>query len=302
MARLGAWVQASRPLAHVNIAGPLIYGQALAYAAHGTFRWKLAGLVALFGIADQLFIVFANDAADFRSDAENRTFGRFSGGSRVIPEGKLTPMDLAKASMLALLAMGAIAAYLALREGRAFMVVIAAIAAHLLWMYSFPPFRLSYRGHGELLQALGLGVVLPIAGFYAQASTFGGLSPLLLLPAFLLGYAGNVTTALPDTPSDALTGKRSFPVRSGEVAARRTSLALLVAAAILTPLAAPGIPPWAAGAVALAAIGVVASNVGLVSKASAVERELCERFVVRNAAATQVLLLGWTAALVLTAR
>jgi 1,4-dihydroxy-2-naphthoate octaprenyltransferase len=298
MERLAAWVQASRPLAQINIAGPLIYGQSLAYAAHGTFRWKIAGLVALFGIADQLFIVFANDAVDYPSDAVNRTFGRFSGGSRVIPEGKLGPMDLARASLIALVVMGGVSAYLALREQRAFMVVIAAVAAHLFWMYSFPPFRLSYRGQGEILQATGLGVVLPIAGFYAQSSTFTGLSPLLLVPAFLVGYAGNVTTALPDTPSDAATGKRSFPVRNGEPAAQRTSLALLFAAAILTPIAAPGIPTWSAVGIAVTVLAFLAPNLGLVSKANATNRSLCERFVVRNGAATQVLLLGWSASLV----
>src|SRR5882724_8049257 len=152
MARLGAWVQASRPLLQIRVAAPLAYGQALAFAANGTFRWDLFLAALLFGLLDQLFIVYANDVADDASDRYNTTYNRYSGGSRVIAEGKLGPVELAGAATVALLAMAAVCAHLVFHEHRVFMVVIAAIAAHLLWMYSFPPFRLSYRGGGELLQ------------------------------------------------------------------------------------------------------------------------------------------------------
>lgn len=292
-----AWVQAARPLAQVNIALPLLYGQALAFATHGTFRWKLFLCVHLFGLLDHLVIVFANDAADWQSDVRNATFNRFSGGSRVVPEGKLTPFALAQAALVTALAMGTLSAYLVFYEGRAFMVVIAAIALHLLWMYSFPPFRLSYRGHGEILQGLGLGVLLPVAGHYVQANTLDGLSIAGLLPAFLLGYAGNVVTALPDTPSDRATGKRSFPVRRGERAARRTAVALVIAAGVATPLAVPGSSKlgWAFTLILL--LGVLAPSFRRLSSADSDHHEECERFVLWTGGAIQAALLAWTLAL-----
>jgi 1,4-dihydroxy-2-naphthoate octaprenyltransferase len=298
MARLGAWVQASRPLAQINVAAPLIYGQALAYAAHGAFRWKLALLLHLFGLLDHLFIVYSNDIADFPSDASNTTFNRYSGGSRVIARGLLRPMDLAVAATLALLAMGAVAGYLVFSEQRVWMVVMAAMAAHLLWMYSFPPFRLSYRGQGEVLQGLGLGVLLPVMGYYVQVGTLAGFSPSTVLPAFLLGYAGNLTTALPDAPSDAATGKRTYAVRRGERAARRASLVVLAVAALATPLAVPGVSGVAIAAIVAAAAVILRGNLRLVATADATEHSLCERFVTTNGAAITVLLGGWTLALV----
>jgi 1,4-dihydroxy-2-naphthoate polyprenyltransferase len=298
MARLRAWIQASRPLAQINVAVPLIYGQALAYAASGVFRWKIAGLVALFGVFDQLFIVYANDVADFASDAHNATFNRYSGGSRVVPEGKLTPLDLARAATLAFLGMAAVSAYTVFHEQRPFMVVLAAIAAHLLWVYSFSPFRLSYRGQGEILQGIGLGIVLPIVGYYAQMGNLDGLRPVTLLPGFLLGYAGNVTTALPDAPSDAATGKRSYPVRRGEHAARRASLVVIAAAALATPLAAPqgGVLAWLAAAGLAGA--VLSRNLPLLADADAKDGSRCERFVTNNGMAITGVLAVWIVGLI----
>lgn len=297
MARLRDWVQASRPLALVLFAPPLLYGQALAYAAHGAFRWKLFGLVHLFGVLDQLLVVFANDAADWQTDTQNRTFNRFSGGSRVVPEGKLTPFALAQGALLALLAMGTTSAYLVFHEGRAWMVVLAAIAAHLLWVHGFPPFRLSYRGRGEILQGIGLGLLLPVVGFYVQANTLEGLKAATLLPAFLLGYAGNVTTALPDTPSDRESGKRTFSVRRGERAARRTSVALITVATLATPLAASraSIIGWAV--TGLAAGVILSRSFRLIPTADATRKDECERFVSSNLAATLAVISGWAVAL-----
>jgi 1,4-dihydroxy-2-naphthoate octaprenyltransferase len=299
MTRLGAWVQASRPLAQISVGAPLVYGQALAFAAYGTFTWRLCVAAHLFGLFDQLFVVYANDVADYPSDVHNTTHGRYSGGSRVIPEGKLSQLALAKAATLALFAMAAVCVHLVFREQRAFMVVIAAIAAHLIWMYSFPPFRLSYRGHGEVLQGVGLGVLLPVAGFYVQAGTLTGLRPVTLLPGFLLGFAANVLAALADAPSDAASGKRTMPVRRGERATRRIGLFVIAAAVLATPLAAPsaGILAWGL-AIAVAAAALIRAA-RLSPDAESIDRARCERFTGRALAAITVAIFSWSAALVL---
>jgi 1,4-dihydroxy-2-naphthoate octaprenyltransferase len=300
MARLGAWVQASRPLSQISVALPLAYGQALAFSAYGAFSWKLFAAVHLFGLMDQLFVVYTNDVADYASDLHNTTYSRFSGSSRVLAEGKLTQLDLARAATLALFGMAAASAYLVFREHRAFMVVIAAIAAHLMWVYSFPPFRLSYRGHGELLQGVGLGVLLPVAGFYAQAGTLTGLSPSTLAPGFLLGYAGNVVAALADAPSDAASSKRTLPVRRGEPRARRTALVAMGAAVLATPVAAPlaGVPAWV---LVIAVAGAALARAARLGKdADAVNRAACEQFTGAALSLIALLTLSWTLALFTT--
>ena len=297
MARLGAWVQASRPLSQIAVALPLAYGQALAFATYRAFTWKLFAVVHLFGLMDQLFIVYTNDVADYGSDLHNTTYSRYSGGSRVLAEGKLTQLDLARAATLALLGMAAASAYLVFREHRAFMVVIAAIAAHLMWVHSFPPFRLSYRGYGEALPGVGLGVLLPVAGFYAQAGTLTGLSLQTLLPGFLLGYAANVAVSLADAPSDAASGKRTLPVRRGEPAARRTGLATIAVAVLATPVATPraGVVAWVL--VVAAAGGALLRAARLAKGADSVNRAACERFTGAALGAITIVIAGWTLSL-----
>ena len=71
-----AWIQAARPLAQLNIALPLLFGQALAFAALGRFSLGWMYLAGLFGLLVQLVIVFVNDFADRETDRP--TAGRVS--------------------------------------------------------------------------------------------------------------------------------------------------------------------------------------------------------------------------------
>jgi 1,4-dihydroxy-2-naphthoate polyprenyltransferase len=296
---LSAWIQAARPLAHANIAPPLLYGQALAYATYGTFAWHLLLAAQLFGLFDHLFIVFANDAADWQADRENTTFNRFSGGSRVTVEGKLTPGALAAASMLALGCMAAVSVYLVFGALRPFMLVACSLAAGLLWAYSFPPLRLSYRGGGEWLQGLGVGILLPVIGFYVQTGTVWPMPTPSLVGGFLLGLAGNVLTALPDTPADERTGKRTLPVRWAEAPARILVLCVTALGALGLALGAEQ-APWALR-IAVVALPLVPLTLAapLLRTADASDHARCERFVGLVGSAITVAWLAGAAALAL---
>jgi 1,4-dihydroxy-2-naphthoate polyprenyltransferase len=276
---------------------PLVLGQALAYATCGRFSWGRAGLALLFGVLDQLFIVFANDCADWQGDALNTTHNAYSGGSRVVPEGKLSPDTLARAALLMVLWLGGFSAYVTVRLELMWMLLLCTISVALLWAYSFPPLRLAYRGQGEILQGLGLGVVLPAVGFYLQCGELSAFPVWACLPAFLLGYAGNITTALPDVPADRAVGKRSFPVRHSQRSARIVSLLLIGIAACSAPLLVPRASAALVAVLIGAPLACLALNVTGLRAADATNRALCLRFVTLNGAAICVTQLGWIVAL-----
>ncbi|MBW2720275.1 MAG: prenyltransferase [Deltaproteobacteria bacterium] len=214
-----SWIQASR---HVNIAMPLVLGQVAAWHVTGRFSglWFVAAL--LWGALDHLFVIFANDFADREADSGRRTM--LSGGSGVIPDGKLLPGQIARAAGAAALLLLIYSCALVL-AGRPWIPVYGLAALLLMWLYSFAPARLSYRGGGELLQGIGVGVGLPSLGYYMQAE--GVFAPdWLIAPAALLGVCGNVLTALPDVDDDARAGKRTWPVRNGIQSARRFASAV----------------------------------------------------------------------------
>ena len=113
MATLRHWVQAARPLAQANLAAPLLLGQAFAYYATGRFDFRVLLALALWGVLDQLFIVFANDVADREHDEGGEAKTLFSGGSGVLPEGKLTASALLRGAFAAYALLGVLSLVLA---------------------------------------------------------------------------------------------------------------------------------------------------------------------------------------------
>ena len=293
---LSSWIQAARPLAQGNIFVPLLLGQGLAYGYCAAFSWKRFALVHLFGVLVHLFIIFANDAADWRGDVMNKTFNVFSGGSRVVPEGKLTPRQLAYAALAMAATLGVFGLVTSFALRLPFMLVLVTFPLSLLWAYSFPPLRLSYRGGGEWLQGLGLGLVLPLIGFYLQCGDFLPSMIKTLIPAVLLGWAGNVVTALPDAPADRQAQKRTYPVRHTQRRARRDALLVIAGAVIATPWVIPRATTATYAVIISAPLALLAAALPLVRSADATRPQECLRFVVLAAAAISVAQVAWAVA------
>lgn len=289
---LSAWLRAVRPLAHANIAPPLVLGQALAFVQGHGFDPAMAALAHGFGAIDHVVIVLTNDLADRDADALNTAPTPFSGGSRVLQRGLLTPAQLTRAALAAsslLVALGVGAIFV----GRPWILPAVLAALALLAAYSLPPLRLSYRGYGEVCQGLGVGLVLPLVGYYAQSGSLSETPWSALAPLVLLGFVSNILTALPDTPADRAAGKATWPVRRGEAAARRDALVLLGVGLLLAAQLSPPLSPSATllAFVPPAALALIALR--YLRRADAAHRDECLRFVVLAAGATTLAQLGW---------
>lgn len=241
-------MQASRLPSQSYIALPLLLGQVLAARGRGG-ALDVGTLVAvqLFGVWDQLFIVYANDWADQETDRRNQTATMFSGGSRVLVEGRITPRALGTAALVCAGGLLGVSGVLAVARGVPLLGVLALAAVGLLWAYSYPPLKLSYRGGGELLQMLGVAGVLPLYGYLAQGGAladFPWALTAMLLPTHL---ACSIATALPDEPSDRGSGKHTLPVRLGGERAAWVIVALNGLTWALAPLglASVGLAPGA---------------------------------------------------------
>lgn len=230
MSHLRAWVRASRLPSQSYIFLPLLLGQGLGLQGHA-LSWSVFVLTHLFGLSLQLFIVYANDVADQETDRANTTATLFSGGSRVLVQGLLRPGQLLAAALAAATLGLVCSGVLWLVHGRWLCPPLAALGLLLLWMYSFPPVRLSYRGGGELLQMVGVGAVLPIYGYHAQSGAVAGFPWSLLLALLPSHLACALATTLPDEPSDRSSRKRTAAVLLGPRATRTAIVALDLAAA-----------------------------------------------------------------------
>ena len=238
---LRAFVRAARPLAHGMLALPLLWGQAVALLVSGRFDWHAFAAIHLFGVCCQVYILYLNDYADEAVDREaDGTW--LSGGSRVIPEGALSAAQLFGAAFVALAGMALVSLACAVALGRPWMLALCVLAAAAGWTYSLAPLKSSYRGNGELHQALSCGVLLPLTAFYVQCGSLERFPWLLLIPLGLIFHVGNLVTALPDVAADRRAGKLTFPVRHGEARTVRVVASLLVVAYLAAVLLGR---PWA---------------------------------------------------------
>lgn len=228
-----SWLKAARIPSQTYIFLPLLFGEAVALHQGHSFNVLTFLIVHLFGLSIQLYIVFANDYADQETDRHNVTFTPFSGGSRVLVDGDLRPVQVLRGASLMALASIAFGVMATLRSGSAIPTLLAGAGILLLWMYSYPPVRLSYRGGGELLQTIGVGIVLPLMGYSAftgSITQFPWTDLMAVLPTQLACAIG---TAVPDEPSDKEDSKRTLPVILGPLAARSAVVALHAISALL---------------------------------------------------------------------
>ncbi len=245
MSAIALWLQASRLPSQTYIFFPLLLGQAAAYAYSGVFSWRLFAVVQLFGLFIQLYIVYANDYADRDADALNTTYNTFSGGSRVlVTEGGLSASQMVQAIRLMVVLNAAIGVYLTVYHDRPWSLALVVLSLGLLWAYSYPPIKLSYRGGGELLQMVGVAGVLPLFGYYVQAGSLQAFPWALLLLLFPTHLACAISTSLPDYPADKASGKKTSAVRFSPKTARRWVMGLQLLSIVFLHVTAVVSFPW----------------------------------------------------------
>ena len=251
-----AWLRALRPLAQLNVAPPIVAGAALLSVPGHALEPRGLAVALGFGLLAHAFIVLANDAGDAEADAVAGRRTLVSGGSGVIPEGLLSRGAVARAAALAAVLLAGYGAAWSVAAGSVLPLVCAGATLVLVWAYGLPPLRRAYADGGAYLQAAGVGVVLPAVGALGQGIVPPGSNPAAFVPLVLLGWAGNVATAIPDRAGDGAAGKRTLPVRLGEAVARRRVVEVGILAALCSPLAVPRAPTFAHAVLELSAAGV----------------------------------------------
>lgn len=244
---MARWTYAIKPASWPKLLVPLLLGQALGFAAAPVFVWQAFVGALVFTLALGGAIVWLNDWADEKVDRLKRQMFPTGCSPKTIPDGILSARALGMAGG------GASLLTLALAEGAAWYFaqpgfLWGGLACWLLFaLYSLPPVALNYRGGGELLEALGVGLALPWFSAYLQSGAAWHPVYFLLLGHVWLALASALASGLSDEDSDRAGGKRTFTTWLGNRAVRTgvqicTSLAVLLWA--LTPWVLPDVPRW----------------------------------------------------------
>jgi 1,4-dihydroxy-2-naphthoate octaprenyltransferase len=191
----------------------------------GLFGWLVAGVLAIHAGAN-----VANDYFDHRSgaDALNRDFIRpFTGGSRLIQNGWLTPREVLGLAWVCLTAGIAVGLFLTWRVGLP-VLWIGLIGVAGGYFYSAPPLKLVARGLGEPTIGICFGVLPVLGTVYVLTGRFSGASVVLALPLAILVTAILFINEFPDCDADAAAGKRHWVVRLGRERATGVYVTLML--------------------------------------------------------------------------
>lgn len=237
------WWRASRPHSLGTAIAPVLVGGGVALH-DGTAR-PVAFLLALLGVALLLIGVnLTNDYFDFFQGADPP----IGVGARPLQTGLLAPSWFLIGGLIAFGLSGVIGVVLA-RQSPPEVLLVGVAGALLGFFYTAPPFKLGYRGLGEIVVFLLLGPGATLGSYAVIANRFSILPVLAALPIGLVVAALLHANNLRDLAEDARSGKRTLAVRLGPARAIREFQALIwgseaaiVALAILvTPGAALGL-------------------------------------------------------------
>ncbi|MDR5658389.1 prenyltransferase [Serpentinicella sp. ANB-PHB4] len=220
MNKAEAWTKASRIPAQMFIFPSLLLGQIIHFSMHKEFNWLVFVLIHTYGLLMHLFIVYANDYADYETDRQNKTFTPFTGGSRVLIEGYLSKKNILYGAVVMAIMCLFIGVLLSFYIGNAFILLLVIAGILLLYAYSFSPMKISYRGFGELLQMIGVGLVLPLIGYLSQGGNINAFPWTIIIIILPSQLAMAISTSLPDEPSDRLSSKRTSVVILGHYKAK----------------------------------------------------------------------------------
>ncbi|MGD8717425.1 MAG: 1,4-dihydroxy-2-naphthoate octaprenyltransferase [Candidatus Zixiibacteriota bacterium] len=243
------WIVAIRAPFFTAAIAPAVVGVAVAFYEGYAVNWwhaiiALVGLMAIHGGTN-----LANDYFDHRSknDWVNKTPTPFSGGSRVIQQGALSPRAVLIYA-LACFAVGIVCGLYLWRVTPGNVVLwlgIVGVASGFL--YTALPIAIGYRGIGEFFVGLNFGPLAVLGAHYVQAGTLSPAALMASIPVGLLIAAVLYINEFPDYEADRQVNKRTLIVIFGPERSRYGYIAIiaLTYAAIAAFVAIAGLPAWA---------------------------------------------------------
>jgi 1,4-dihydroxy-2-naphthoate octaprenyltransferase len=215
--KLKSILHASRPNFLAASIAPVLVGSSLAYAVTGSFNF---GLFVLALLAIMLLHAGANMANDYfdhlsGNDWANKNVTPFSGGSRSIQQGMITPRTELLAALAALALGSAIGLIIVLLTKSIFVLILGIFGLLGGFFYTAPPIKLGYHCIGESVIALLFGLLPVFGSYYIQT---GSIDIIPLLPGAIVGvliFLIILINEFPDLPADASVNKRTLIVSFG---------------------------------------------------------------------------------------
>ncbi|MBC8217927.1 MAG: 1,4-dihydroxy-2-naphthoate octaprenyltransferase [Planctomycetes bacterium] len=208
---------ATRPNHLVAGAAPVLVGSCLGYATVGSFNVLLFVLALLSIMLLQAGANMANDYFDHVSgnDWANKNPTPFSGGSRFIQEGLLTPKAMLLGALAALAFGCTIGIVILMLTRSVFILALGLLGLLGGFFYTARPIQLGYRAVGEFVIFLLFGLLPVYGAYYLQTQRIDAVA---LAPGILVGiliFLVILVNEFPDVAADAAVNKKTLIVVLG---------------------------------------------------------------------------------------
>lgn len=190
----------------------------------------LVGYFFLFII--ELATVLTNEYYDFEADKLNKNVGRFTGGSRMLVENKISVREIKIFFIFVVMLLFILSLYLSKITFFSNQVILLLFVGLIFGIsYTTPPLKFSYRGLGEIDVAFIHGFYVIICGYVFQKGILDiNTIWIIAMPIFFSSLAGVSLGGIPDLESDRLISKKSIAVKIGP---KNTMLLALVCSLIV---------------------------------------------------------------------
>jgi len=215
--RLKTVIKVTRAPFFASLIASVIVGTAVAWR-EGILHWGYFLLTLVGIVCINAGLNMSNDYFDHLSgnDEINRELTPFSGGSRTIQQGILSPRQVLTWSLFFFSLGILIGLYLAVARGLP-VLWFGVAGVFLAFFHGAPPFRLSYRGHGlgELATGIAGGPLIVLGSYYVQTQRVTYQALWASIPVGLLCAALIWINEFPDYEADRAAGKNTLVVVLG---------------------------------------------------------------------------------------
>ncbi len=234
MATISTYLRAARPFSFTASITAALFGNAAAYYHFFNdlrFEFNVASCVlsTLGCVLIHIVSNLVNTYHDEKSGLDR--VPEAAGADNAIVKELLTPSEVKKAAYFAFVCSAAIGLYFIVLCGMPIAILVA-FGAVSAWAYTAPPFRLKYRGLGDVQVLLSFGILMIVGAYMTQAYSVAtvrdyGRIVLMSLPLSLLVDAILHANNHRDRAVDILYGANTLATRM-TVSASEKFFAVLV--------------------------------------------------------------------------
>ncbi|MFQ5441310.1 MAG: 1,4-dihydroxy-2-naphthoate octaprenyltransferase [Thermodesulfobacteriota bacterium] len=235
MDRIKIFFLATRPQFFPAVFLPVALGASAAWESAGSFNVLYFILTLAASLLYHAGMNVLNDYFDFLNGTDNinkTPLTPFTGGSRFIQRGDITPRETFILGFTLVSAGSAVGLYLAVKVSWV-LIIIGGVGLFSGIFYSAPPLFFAGRGMGEFIVGLNFGVLTVLGSYLVQTGRISPEPVFASLPLSFLVSALLYINEFPDYEADRSAGKRNLVVRLGLKRAR-PGFCLLVAGAYLS--------------------------------------------------------------------